>query len=442
MALIPTLPMSTPQIRDALAELANETATIPQASAAARALVAKETAGEMREALGLGPLALAAEATTALTANDAVTNAKLANMPPGTIKGNNSGSLANPRDLNLSEIKAMLAPVIGDVAGLQQALDAIWAAATGSGQTYPALSAGMLRPGDIHVGYSGPEPRQILPDWFNGVHTQGNPDLITWNADKSIVLNAQYMNNDKRTETLNQPIWNSGKTQLTTPSRGQGVWEWVTSSTKPDAVLAMFVYASNNNSEGVGLGAEIDWEYGILPESRFGVSAGTKGFFITVHMPNVGGTMRRSMGAGFAPYTPQQWLTPARFTIDHNDTRTRWFIDGAQVGELTKAAMLAQFPDVNWLTTARLQAFCSVERHGSWAGWTSYTTASMKVWGIRIPEAPGAVPDPEPPGAYQPDMTTGRIAPITTSFGGRPNVIPARYFFEGHDELADMDMGA
>ena len=43
---------------------------------------------------------------------------------------------------------------------------------------------------------------------------------------------------------------------------------------------------------------------------------------------------------------------------------------------------------------------------------------------------------------YQPDMTTGRIAPITTSFGGRPNVTPATYYFDGHDELASMAMGA
>ena len=39
-------------------------------------------------------------------------------------------------------------------------------------------------------------------------------------------------------------------------------------------------------------------------------------------------------------------------------------------------------------------------------------------------------------------MTTGRIAPITTSFGGRPNVTPATYYFDGQDELASMSMGA
>lgn len=52
---------------------------------------------------------------------------------------------------------------------------------------------------------------------------------------------------------------------------------------------------------------------------------------------------------------------------------------------------------------------------------------------------PGPQPDPSP---YQPDMTTGRIAQITTSFGGRPNVTPATYYFDGQDELASMSMGA
>lgn len=54
-------------------------------------------------------------------------------------------------------------------------------------------------------------------------------------------------------------------------------------------------------------------------------------------------------------------------------------------------------------------------------------------------------PDPQPqpdPSPYQPDMTTGRIAPITTSFGGRPNVTPATYYFDGQDEMAAMAMGA
>ena len=69
------------------------------------------------------------------------------------------------------------------------------------------------------------------------------------------------------------------------------------------------------------------------------------------------------------------------------------------------------------------------------AGSTPPATAALAV-----PAAPpGPQPDPSP---YQPDMTTGRIAQITTSFGGRPNVVPATYYFNGQDEMASMSMGA
>lgn len=59
--------------------------------------------------------------------------------------------------------------------------------------------------------------------------------------------------------------------------------------------------------------------------------------------------------------------------------------------------------------------------------------------GTVVTPPPGPQPDLSP---YQPDMTTGRIAQITTSFGGRPNVTPATYYFDGQDEMAAMAMGA
>lgn len=57
-------------------------------------------------------------ATLSAVPNDHVTNARLANAPAQTIKGNASGVSADPADLTAAQAKALLAIGISDVAGL------------------------------------------------------------------------------------------------------------------------------------------------------------------------------------------------------------------------------------------------------------------------------------------------------------------------------------
>lgn len=91
-------------------------------SATALTLLDDTTTTAMRTTLGLG-----AAATWASVPNDHVTNARLANMAAGTIKGNAGASSADPADLTADQVKGMLGvvPVYATRAALAAAVPSL-----------------------------------------------------------------------------------------------------------------------------------------------------------------------------------------------------------------------------------------------------------------------------------------------------------------------------
>jgi hypothetical protein len=140
--------------------------------------------------------------STALTvAADAITNAKAANMPPSTVKGNDTGGTADPKDLTTTEARALLdvyttSEVDGLVDGTLKTPEAYDSG--GSGNFPTTYGGNALQKGDSF--------RIVTADTY-GTGTIVNPeDLLIAGQDVPGQVDANWQvvesNRDQATETV------------------------------------------------------------------------------------------------------------------------------------------------------------------------------------------------------------------------------------------------
>lgn len=148
-----------------------------------------------------------------ITAN-AVTNAKAAQMPTLTVKGNNTGGAANPIDLTAAQVTALLNPVTASLKGLAPAsgggttnylrADGAWAAPAGASDPSAATYAAAR----LLVGISTGDRLIVLG---RTTKSDGGQGLFTWVAGGSTIINDGYQ------LSATGGIWQRTPDQLVTP---------------------------------------------------------------------------------------------------------------------------------------------------------------------------------------------------------------------------------
>ena len=94
-SFVPYSSLVSTNVQDALEELADEKSNVGHTHA-------------VGEITGLGSLATKSSVDTSEVAHNAITNAKLADMPAYTLKGNDTGASSDPKDLPVAQAKALL----------------------------------------------------------------------------------------------------------------------------------------------------------------------------------------------------------------------------------------------------------------------------------------------------------------------------------------------
>lgn len=245
---------------------------------------------------------------------------------------------------------------------------------------YSALPAGYTAPQDYGVDWGlsywwdNPALQIFLLNYGVGPNSIGDPTrVIRSTTDRSVTLTAG------EGPLTGGKTWRTGAMQIVRQKIAPiGSFGAIIHAHQPNAVCALFGYKKVMSADGTRTLAEKEADFEL---TKVGSALG---WAPNVHLVDANGNRRTpnsSRPKARAPWADRpQKLFARQMTNPH---RWEFFCDDVLFETLTPADYAS---DVIWDTTTAMDTFLSVEKHGSWAGWTQADYdkgAAMTVYAAR-----------------------------------------------------------